>query len=113
VKPNSGGAWLGEWAEIEEPEQNRYTADIIIMWENNLPPDDHYLFIPALRRSIRLSDASHCAATFSFDNHAHDDSIVGWNRSTTNFRRGFVRASPAALTSWIDEPSYDMPYDRL
>jgi len=57
VENDSGGAWLGEWFQIEQPEQYRYTADLVLLWQDNLRLEDNYLFIPALRRSLRLSDA--------------------------------------------------------
>ena len=59
-EPSSGEAWLGEWVQAEEPEQLRYTADLVLLSQNNLRPEGHYSFIPALRRTTRLSDTSHC-----------------------------------------------------
>jgi len=73
VEQDSGGAWLGTYVDIVQPEQYRYIADLILWWQDNLRLEDHYLFVFALRRSLRLSDASHCMPIFTFADLFYDD----------------------------------------
>jgi hypothetical protein len=82
VEPDSGGAWLGEWVQAEEPEQLRYTVDLVLLWQDNLRPQGHYAFIPALRRSMPLADTSHCEPLLSSNNRASKNSETGWNTRT-------------------------------
>jgi hypothetical protein len=79
VEPGSGGAWLGEWVQAEEPEQLRYTADLILLWQDNLRPQGHYAFLPAFRRTMPLSDTSHCEPQLSSVDRPHKDLEAGWN----------------------------------
>jgi hypothetical protein len=115
VEKDSGGAWLGEWTQIEQPEQYRYIADLVLLWQDNLRLEDNYLFIPALRRSLRLSDASHCAHLFTFADYSHDDLKAGWNGGVADFDASFVkRMKLLALTQLTNDygkfpGNYDMP----
>ncbi|MGH9344270.1 MAG: DUF1329 domain-containing protein, partial [Terriglobia bacterium] len=58
VDPRAAGAWYTEWLMVEQPEQSRYTADLTIFWQDNLKEEANYVFIPALRRSLRLSTSA-------------------------------------------------------
>ena len=59
--PGRGGAWYSEWLMVEWPEQSKYTAVLTLLWQDNLKDDDDYAFIPALRRSLRLSSSARCS----------------------------------------------------
>lgn len=87
VEPGSGQAWLGEWVQAEEPEQLRYTADLVLLWQDNLRPEGHYAFIPAFRRTMRLSDTSHCEPLLSSGDRTRDDSEMAWNGRMNEFDR--------------------------
>ena len=99
-----------------QPEQYRYIADLILWWQDNLRLEDHYLFIPALRRSLRLSDASHCTPIFTFADLSHDDIWGGWFGGIADFDASFVkRMKLLALTGITNNDygkfpaNYDMP----
>jgi hypothetical protein len=92
VEPDSGAAWLGEWVQAEEPEQLRYTADLVLQWQDNLRPEGHYAFIPALRRSMRLSDTSHCEPLLSSTDRPRDDSERGWGGRASEFGHSYDTA---------------------
>ncbi len=85
VERDSGAAWLGEWVQVEEPEQIRYTADLVLQWQDNLRPQGHYAFVPALRRSLRLSDSSHCEPLLSSNDPPGNNSETSWNSRTNDF----------------------------
>jgi hypothetical protein len=87
VEPNSGQAWLGEWVQAEEPEQLRYSVDLVLLWQDNLRPQGHYAFIPAWRRTIALSDTSHCEPLLSSRDPAEDSSDHSSNSRLSDFDR--------------------------
>lgn len=104
VEPNSGQAWLGEWVQAEEPEQLRYTADLILLWQDNLRPEGHYAFIPALRRSMRLTDTSHCEPLLSSSDRPHSD----WEASSDGRMSDFNRSGDDA-PGWFEPVSGAVP----
>jgi hypothetical protein len=104
VEPNSGQAWLGEWVQAEEPEQLRYTADLVLLWQDNLRPQGHYTFIPALRRSMRLSDTSHCEPLLSSSDDPDNESETSWYGHTNNFDAGYD-----AARGWFEPVSGMLP----
>jgi len=63
----------------------------VLLWQDNLKLEDNYLFVPALRRSLRLSDASHCAPLFQFGDYTHDDLKAGWNGGVADFDASLVK----------------------
>jgi hypothetical protein len=43
---------------VEQPEQSRYTSVLTLIYQDNLRDDDYYAFVPALRRTLRLSSSA-------------------------------------------------------
>jgi hypothetical protein len=91
TEPTAGGAWLGIWIDVLEPEQYRYATDLLLYWQDNLTTEDNFLFVPALRHSLRLSDAAHCSRAFTFGDFTHDDVRGGWNGGTADFDATFIK----------------------
>jgi hypothetical protein len=86
------GSWYTEWGMQETPEQARYTASLSIYYQNQEtnPFPDTYVFVPALRRSLRLSTASRCSPVFGFD-WAYDDAKTnGFNGSTSVYDADYL-----------------------
>jgi uncharacterized protein DUF1329 len=86
------GSWYTEWGMQETPEQARYTASLSIYYQNqeSNPFPDTYVFVPALRRSLRLSTASRCSPVFGFD-WAYDDAKTnGFNGSTSVYTADYL-----------------------
>jgi len=54
------GTWYTEWAMEESPEQARYTASLELFYidQEKQPFPDTFVFVPALRRSLRLSSTA-------------------------------------------------------
>jgi hypothetical protein len=77
--PRAGDAWFTEWLMVEEPEQSKYTANLIVFHKNNELPQDSYVFVPALRRSLRLSVTARCAPVVGSDFVQDDYKTVGFN----------------------------------
>jgi hypothetical protein len=86
------GSWYTEWGMQESPEQARYTASVQVYFQNqeSNPFPDLYVFVPALRRSLRLSTAARCSPVFGFD-WAYDDAKTnGFNGSTSVYTADYL-----------------------
>jgi Protein of unknown function (DUF1329) len=90
VDPLAGGAWYSEWLMLELPEQSKYTAVLTLFWQDNLKDEDDYAFVPALRRSLRLSTSARCAPLLGTD-MVKDDQRVGWNGGVGKFVGKWLR----------------------
>jgi hypothetical protein len=68
------GTWATGWAMQESPEQAKYTVSLGMIFKDQEknPFPDTYVFVPALRRSLRLSSRSRCSPVFGLD-WAYDD----------------------------------------
>jgi hypothetical protein len=88
--PQANGAWYSEWIMVEQPEQSRYTAVLTLFWQDNLKDEDDYAFVPALRRSLRLSSSARCAPLLGSD-MVKDDQRVGWNGGVGKFVGKWLR----------------------
>ena len=112
--PHAEGAWYGEWLMVEVPEESKYTADLTLFWQDVTRNPDDFVFIPALRRSLRLSTSARCAPLFGSD-MTHDDQRVGWNGGASVFEGTFLRDQKIlALADMTHEDgkfpdNYDMP----
>ncbi|MGH7932415.1 MAG: DUF1329 domain-containing protein [Candidatus Binataceae bacterium] len=90
IDPKAAGAWYSEWLMVEQPEQSRYTAVLTLFWQDNLKDEDDYAFVPALRRSLRLSSSARCAPLLGSD-MVKDDQRVGWNGGVGKFEGTYLR----------------------
>jgi Protein of unknown function (DUF1329) len=90
VDPLANGAWYSEWLMVEQPEQSKYTAALTLFWQDNLKDEDDYAFVPALRRSLRLSSTARCAPLLGSD-MVKDDQRVGWNGGVGKFVGKWLR----------------------
>ena len=79
------GTWYTEWLMQESPEQARYTASLSLFFvdQERNPFPDLYVFVPALRRSLRLSTTARCSPVFGFDWTNDDAKLNGFNGSTS------------------------------
>lgn len=115
VDPNSNGGWYSEWLMVEQPEQSRYTAVLTIFWQDNLRDEDDYAFVPALRRSLRLSSSARCSPLLGSD-MIKDDQRVGWNGGVGKFQGSFLHEQNIlTLQSVNSKVAGDFPteYDGL
>jgi Protein of unknown function (DUF1329) len=94
TEPRAGGAWYTEWLMVEQPlntlqigtweERSRYTIELTIFWQDMTRAEDNYVYIPALRRSLRFSGSGGCAALFGTD-ILHDDQRGGYSGGISAF----------------------------
>lgn len=90
TEAKAGGAWYTEWQEVERPEQLKYSAMLQIFYKDLERPEDDYMFVPALRRSMRLGTTSRCKPLFGTD-FTHDDARAGFNGSIAIFQAKWLR----------------------
>ncbi|HJU11077.1 MAG TPA: DUF1329 domain-containing protein [Candidatus Binataceae bacterium] len=88
--PGTGDAWYTEWLMIEEPEQSKYTANLLIFHKNNELPQDSYVFVPALRRSLRLAVSARCAPVAGSDFVQDDYNTKGFNGGLALFNAKYL-----------------------
>jgi uncharacterized protein DUF1329 len=86
------GTWYTEWGMQETPEQARYTASLSLFYKDQEtnPYPDTYVFVPALRRSLRLSSSSRCSPVFGFDWTYDDAKTNGFNGSTSVYTADYL-----------------------
>jgi len=86
------GTWYTEWLMEESPEQARYTASLNLFYndQESHPFPDTYVFVPALRRSLRLASTARCSPVFGFDWTYDDAKTNGFNGSTSIYTGNFL-----------------------
>lgn len=70
--PNTGDIFLTQNNIIWEPEQSKYVNALQIFHDNPADLPDSYVFVPSLRRSIRLTTAARCSPLVGSD-YTQDD----------------------------------------
>jgi Protein of unknown function (DUF1329) len=73
-----GDIFLSQNNVVWEPEQSKYTNDLLIFYDDPARDPEVYVFVPSLRRSLRLSSAARCAPLLGGD-YVADDSREGLN----------------------------------
>lgn len=101
-EPNAPGEDFVSMGQILSPEQARYTAVLTVYYLDLSKPEDTFLFIPALRRSLRLSSAARCSPLFGSD-VTYDDARHGaFNGNITRFDATYLGDKPVLMM-----PEYD------
>jgi hypothetical protein len=108
--PRAKDVWFTEWAAIEEPEQSKYTAQLTLFFKNNQRNEELYLFVPSLRRSLRLGVAARCAPVAGSDYLQDDYKSIGFNGGIALFDAQFLgRRKILALTGNYKPLGGDFP----
>ncbi len=88
--PRGKGIDLFEYTQILKPEQAKYTTVLTVYYTDIAKIQDSFLFIPALRRSLRLSPAARCSP-FNGTDYIYDDTRHGnFNGNLTQFNAVFL-----------------------
>ncbi|MGH8012553.1 MAG: DUF1329 domain-containing protein [Candidatus Binataceae bacterium] len=77
--PHAGNAWFTQWFTVVTPEQSRYTTNLTVFYKDPEKDQDDYVFVPALRRSLRLAVTARCAPAAGSDLVLDDYFTPGFN----------------------------------
>ncbi len=82
--PMAGGYFMSVYDEVLSPEQSKYTAELVLFPEDVTKVQEIYVFLPSLRRSLRLSSTARCSPALGTD-FTNDDNRDGFNGIPTTF----------------------------
>ena len=71
--PGLGDVFLTYNNIVMVPEQSKYTNDLVIFYDDPATLGETFVFVPSLRRSIRLSSAARCSPLVGSDYTADDE----------------------------------------
>jgi hypothetical protein len=97
------------------PEQAKYTASLSMFYKDMEahPFPDTYVFVPALRRSLRLSTTSRCSPVFGFDWTYDDAKTNGFNGTTSIYTGKYLGNRKILTLSVFNEDGNRMPQGYL
>jgi len=84
------GVYYSEYFELSKPEQARYTAILTIYYRDQTKNEDTFLFVPALRRTLRLSSAARCSPVFGSDATNDDTRHGAFNGNICKFDATYI-----------------------
>lgn len=79
------------------PEQSRYTTSLTIVPDDLTKNQDNYVFLPSLRRSLRLSSAARCAPLLGSD-YTPDDK---WRKPRCEVSMSPSKACSQLQSRWL------------
>ena len=111
------GTWGTGWGMQLSPEQAKYTASLGMIFKDQEknPFPDTFIFVPALRRSLRLSSRSRCSPVFGFDWTYDDAAGQGFAGGTSLYTGKYLGDRKIiTLTDFTQDGAefpggYDMP----
>ncbi len=105
--PLAQGIEYSEYLELVLPEQSRYLANLTLYYDDPSKPEDTFLFIPALRRSLRLSTSARCSPIVGTD-YAQDDARNGdFNGGLTKFQAQWLRDQGVLVLTTPDSENWN------
>jgi hypothetical protein len=70
------GYFSSYYDELEEPEQSKYTSPLELIFDDPQKVPEFYVFLPSLRRALRLSSSARCAP-YAGGDYVGDDIYAG------------------------------------
>jgi hypothetical protein len=86
--PGGEGKYYTTWFMIEEPEQLRYSTTLTMEYTDLTRPEDDFVFVPAMRRTQRMSAAARCSS--SGTEMTADDGRFGFDGTIPDFSSDLV-----------------------
>jgi hypothetical protein len=83
--PQAAGYFQSVLDEVTSPEQSKYTTALTLFPDDVKKVQEYYVFLPSLRRSLRLSSAARCSPILGSD-YLNDDNRDGFNGIPTQFK---------------------------
>ena len=85
----AGDKFYTEWIMTLEPENQKYTADLVISYADLSKPQAVYVFIPSLRRAQPISATARCTP-YSGTDFTADDYRFGFNADLTEMKVDYL-----------------------
>ncbi|SRR5579875_376270 len=104
--PHAGGVYYAEYTEVLLPEQSRYTTQLTLYYRDPLRSEDLFLFIPALRRSLRLSSAARCSPFVGTDFTQDDIKGGSFNGGLSRFDATYMGPKYILLLTTSDPAEF-------
>src|SRR5579883_844066 len=104
VIPGFEDIYLTENCEVMAPEQSKYTTVLQVFYDDPARVAENYVFVPSLRRSLRLSAAARCAP-FAGGDFTNDDFRNGFNLQVPIFQAKFL-GTKRLLTMVFDNKNF-------
>jgi hypothetical protein len=98
--PGNGGVYFSGLAEQLDPEQIKYVTAVNFTWFDPTRFPESYVFLPSIRRALRLSSAARCAP-FQGQDFANDDTTPT-PLPPTWFSAKYLGMKPVLM--WIFKP---------
>ncbi len=78
-----------QYIEVLAPEQSKYTVSFTTQHDDPTKLNEIYVFLPSLRRSLRLSNAARCAPILGSD-FLNDDNTNGLSLVVSQFKMDYL-----------------------
>jgi Protein of unknown function (DUF1329) len=88
--PLTADVWFTEWTGVLAPEQSKYAAQLTLFYKDNQRPEELYVYIPSLRRSVRLGVPARCTEVVGTDYLQDDARNIGFNGGIALFDARFL-----------------------
>jgi len=87
--PGNDGVLFSEYIIVTAPEQSKYTTELTMEYDDPNRLNEIYVFLPSLRRSLRLSSAARCSPILGSD-YLNDDNTNGLSLVVSNFHMDYL-----------------------
>lgn len=87
--PDNQGVLLSQYITVTAPEQSKYTTSLTMQYDDPNRLNEVYVFLPSLRRALRLSSAARCAPILGSD-YLNDDNTNGLSLVVSNFHMDYL-----------------------
>jgi hypothetical protein len=87
--PGNSGFFASQYIEVSSPEQTKYTTQLSMFQDDPNRLNEVYVFLPSLRRALRLSAAARCAPILGSD-YLNDDNNNGVNLVVGDFHMDYL-----------------------
>ncbi len=106
VIPGFEDIYLTENCEVMAPEQSKYTTVLQVFYDDPARVAENYVFVPSLRRSLRLSAAARCAP-FAGGDFTNDDFRNGMNVQPPLFQSRYLGTRKFLAAVFTDDTYLD------
>ncbi len=104
--PRGGGVYYAEYTEVVLPEESKYITQLTLYYKDPLRQEDLFLFVPALRRSLRLSSAARCSPFVGTDFIQDDIKGGSFNGGLTRFNATYLGPKYILLLTTADPKEF-------